>query len=106
MLLLLAVLKQSGAVEEAPPLPPPPPQEAEQEEQEEQNAADYGSGDGDGQGLGASDGALPPLPAECGAEKHPVVVLRSVYTKEESDADPHFFDDLEVHVWGECFLVS
>lgn len=48
-------------------------------------AADYG-------------GALPPLPVECGADKHPVVVLRRVYTREESDADPNFFDDLEVRV--------
>lgn len=55
-----------------------------------------GQENGGGGGEGYDDGALPPLPEECGADKHPVVVLRSVYTREESEADPHFFDDLEV----------
>lgn len=41
-------------------------------------------------------GPLPPLPEECDADKHPVVVLRNVYSREEMEADPNFFDDLEV----------
>ncbi|CAM9158163.1 unnamed protein product [Scytosiphon promiscuus] len=39
---------------------------------------------------------------ECGADKHPVVVLRSVYTREESESDPDFFDDLEADMLMEC----
>lgn len=39
---------------------------------------------------------LPSLPEECEAHKYPVVVLRNVYSKEEAEADPDFYDDLEV----------
>ncbi|CAN0464344.1 unnamed protein product, partial [Laminaria digitata] len=45
---------------------------------------------------------LPPLPEACGADKHPVVVLRNVYTREESETDPNFFDDLEADMLMEC----
>lgn len=42
------------------------------------------------------ESAFPPLPPECEEDKYPVVVLQNVYTREEADADPNFFDDLEV----------
>lgn len=84
-----SVRQQSGEVEdpgqegEAPPLPPP--------DALAWNQAAEGKWEGK-----SEDGTLPPLPAECGADKHPVVVLHNVYTREDSDADPNFFDDLEV----------
>lgn len=44
----------------------------------------------------SGEGDLPSLPEECEADKYPVVVLRNVYSKEEAEADPDFYDDLEV----------
>lgn len=101
-----AIKHQSGAVEE------PPWQEQQQQQQPQQQpqqgngqqngaAADphadtSGGGGGSGDAEGDGGGGLPPLPEECNADKHPVVVLRSVYTREESESDPNFFDDLEV----------
>lgn len=89
---------QSGTAEE----PPSQPQQQEASSGAQNGGAEEGGGEGQedgGGGWGYDDGALPPLPEECGADKHPVVVLRSVYTREESEADPHFFDDLEVWRW-------
>lgn len=108
--LLLPPGLQGGAPEEPLQPPPPPPQQQPPPPPHSSNGEDYGDGDGAGVGAGGSGeglsdgaadygGALPPLPEECGADKHPVVVLRSVYTREESDADPNFFDDLEVCVF-------
>ncbi|CAM9725083.1 unnamed protein product [Choristocarpus tenellus] len=56
----------------------------------------------DGGMLAVERGPCPPLPVECEADKHPVVVLWNVYTKEESEADPNFFDDLEADMLMEC----
>lgn len=63
-------------------------------EEAPQGVVDYAHPPGS-EGMEGLDG-LPPLPEECGADKHPVVVLRNVYTREESEVDPSFFDDLEV----------
>lgn len=52
--------------------------------------------DDDAVGGKEEEGGLPSLPEECEAYKYPVVVLRNVYSKEEAEADPNFYDDLEV----------
>ena len=89
-----------GAREEDPAPPQQQQKQQQQQQQHQQQQQQEGGGEeeeeeeGGWEGLGS--GALPPLPAECCADKHPVVVLRNVYTRGESEADPNFFDDLEV----------